>query len=1000
MKRLIAAFASCLTLTLGLSVSAPPASADASWNYANVAFTSDDGFGTAATITVYNLRVTGSSALGYVGFTDSRGRYYCYTSDFTGLTATWVPGSFAPCRGSVTFSVSPTGELTLSSIGLSVAGTLFTIPGNNVAQGAKFPPEITCIATLVGSSSAKVTFTDPGSGATAYTVTSTPALPATASQTLTGNQIAVDGLSAGSSYTFVVTATGGSAAPGTCSGSVDTPALPAKPVGQVSLGVITGAPASAEREYTLSATTVTPPGWSLVWSSSKGSPMTPHGSAACNQTLTAKPQWKQGSLTIPGDLLTVTATCSVPTPSIVSGLITGTTVTVNYTFPTTFEPGTVVMARYESDPRAVSGQVTLGSPVAGGRGGAASFAVPGLTASSGVRVQLWSVNGPIESGRNKWYLIPGQAVNHPFTISYGQSSVNALVGATIPADTPTVTPASAGPFTFATAQTLPASITLNPSTGVISGMARVPVTHWQVAIGATDPSGHAEREIITFTFSMPPAGSTAATRYPDVASAPIGVPLSVLPSFAAPGETFTLDAASTSAGLRINASTGEITWTPAAPIGPRSVAVTVTANGLSSRVAPFIITVTPTPPTTAQSTAAAASTSTGGGGSTGAGGGSSGSVGSGSGNPCLAPNGSLYANFTGSVGSTLTMAPNTFGMPVPSSFTVTKGALPAGVRLDGTVGVISGTPEQANGGQGAIEITTTWPDGTQRASDINIAIDDPHHAVNYPNQVIGSVGHPLTITPLPINAQGSTRFTLACGSLPPGTSLNPNSGLIAGTPTVLDQRPIPLRVRMTDSYGWVDASLLLVVNPGVTPWLAYPEYMQIGVGRAATITPTRSGLGTVKEYRIRGDIPKGMRFSHRTGSLTGTGLIHDGIIYEPTIVAIGADGNILTSTWVSITVIKPAVPMRVAARSAARTVRATRTVLVTKIKHPSYVRLTASVACRHCSFRFNAKTGRLVVRTAKSTRKVAVTIVGQPTTARTKVAFAGHVWSRTWRVRH
>ena len=404
----------------------------------------------------------------------------------------------------------------------------------------------------------------------------------------------------------------------------------------------------------------------------------------------------------------------------------------------------------------------------------------------------------------------------------------------------------------------------------------------------------------------------------------------------------------------------------------------------------------PNPQPTAPSTSPGSTDSTNA-ASTGGGGASSGSTGSGSGiNPCLAPNGTLYADMAGSVGSTITAAPNTFGMPVPSSFSITKGSLPPGVRLDGTFGVISGTPERPNGGIGPVQITARWPDGTSRTSDITFAVDDPSHAVNYPNRIIGSVGQPATISPLPINTQGTTRYAVVCGTLPAGTLFNERTGVISGTPTITDERPVPLRVRMTDGYGWVDASLLFVVNSGVTPWLAYPEYMQIGVGRRVSIVPTRTGLPPVSRYWISAGLPAGLTFSTKTGAITGSSVVHDGIIYEPTIMAIGTDGKPVASTWVSITVIKPAVPMRVSARNATKRLNRAHTVLVTKVKHPSFVTLTATVRCTACSTSFNKRTGRLVVTTRKGTKKVTVTIVGQPNTAKTRTSYAGHTWTRTW----
>jgi hypothetical protein len=815
---------------LGGVAMAGPALADTTWDFPSGSFTLTDIQSGSGTATINSVRITGTSATGTVNLTNG-GRSSCSTSTFSGLVAVFsLDGQYNPCHGTITFSVDSAGVLNITDSSVYIPSTLLSGPSKDSVQGTKYPPEIACTATPVGSSEVTLAWRDSGSGATQYGITASPSLPQLISITAGPNQTSIAGLQPGTKYTFTLTVVGPWTGSTTC--DAQTAAL-AGPVGTVTYGVITGtSDQNAQCEYTLSSD-APPPGWSVQWLVG-ALVITPHGSQPCGTTSTVTPQWIQAGLApIPGAPVTIAPKGFVATPVLdpyPSSRVSGNTVTVNYSFPTPFAAGTTAWAMYRLTATSTPlGPISLGSPPAGGSSGSASFTVAGLKPPKGVEVQLYATNGPITSVKGSWQTIPGGATTTPTT-------------PVVPMPPPT-----------------------------------------------------------------PPSGS------------------------------------------------------PGTP--------TVVGSGGTS------------------------------GASTGAGGGSSGSVGSGGGsNPCLAPNGTLYVDFAGSVGSTLTMAPNTFGLPVPQSFTVTKGSLPAGVRLDGTYGVISGTPERSNGGNGAIEITTTWPDGAVRASDFNIAIDDPHHAVNYPNRIVGSVGQPLTISPLPINAQGPETFALVCGALPAGMTFNAHTGVISGTPTAKDERPVPLRIRMTDSYGWVDSSLLFVVNDTAAPWLAYPEYIQIGVGRKVAIMPTRSGLPTVKRYWVSEGLPTGLHFSTKTGAITGTSVVHDGIIYEPTIMAIGADGKPVASTWVSITIVKPAIPMRVTSRPAAKQLKKGKSVLVAKVRHPSSAMLSAHVTCRACTFTFNKKTGKLVVTARKGTKKVTVRIVGQPTTAKAKTAFAGHIWTRTWSV--
>jgi hypothetical protein len=585
-----------------------------------------------------------------------------------------------------------------------------------------------------------------------------------------------------------------------------------------------------------------------------------------------------------------------------------------------------------------------------------------------------------------------------FTVNYAQQSVNALVGSAIN-DPATVLPAGLTGLRFAvTSGVLPAGLALDAATGAITGVPTTPVVS-QVVITVSFNS-RTTATTVAFTILPVPSGANAGLAYPNVAAAPATVPLSVLPSGAVTGQTFSLDAASLAAGMAIDPATGKITWTPkSTQRGTATVTVTVAANGTSATLAPFTITVVAAPATSRPATTPTTAAPSAGVAATGGTGGSSGASGSGQqADQCLAPNGTIYSDIHGSAGSTLTMAPNTIGLPIPASFTVTGGSLPSGVWLDGNAGVISGTPERSNGGQGAVEITTTWPDGTVRVSDFMIAIDDPHHAVNYPNRIIGSIGESVAVTPFEVNAVGATTYQLVCGELPPGLVLNAATGVVSGTPTGLVERPVPLRLRMTDSYGWVDSSFILVVDPGVTPWLRYPELAELGYGRKASIVPTRSGLPPSDSYRITGKLPRGLTLNAKTGVISGVAKVRNGLVYEPTITAIGVDGQPQVSTVPSMTVVKPAVPMRVTARPVTKALKRGSTIVVVRVKHPVASRLTTRVTCSSCTHSFNTKTGRMVVKVAKAGTTVKVRIVALPV-GKARTAYAGHVWTRIWRVR-
>jgi hypothetical protein len=261
--------------------------------------------------------------------------------------------------------------------------------------------------------------------------------------------------------------------------------------------------------------------------------------------------------------------------------------------------------------------------------------------------------------------------------------------------------------------------------------------------------------------------------------------------------------------------------------------------------------------------------------------------------PCLAEDGTLYPNQYSTVGSQLTMAPNTHGLGEATSFTVIGGALPPGMQLDRTYGVLFGVTSQA--GSWVTTVRAKLADGSTKTSQFTTRVDGDSQTLQYAAQNIGSVGAAIAIAPTTNAPVLGTTYELVCGQLPAGTRFDSRTGLITGTPTGVVSLPTPLRVAESSSSGRAAASFIFVVNKTGTTSFNYPAHPHVRAGKRVTIRPTVTGVGDIALFRMwKGKLPKGLRLSAATGVISGR-VAHRGPTHTITVVAVTKGGALLTA---------------------------------------------------------------------------------------------------------
>jgi hypothetical protein len=182
--------------------------------------------------------------------------------------------------------------------------------------------------------------------------------------------------------------------------------------------------------------------------------------------------------------------------------------------------------------------------------------------------------------------------------------------------------------------------------------------------------------------------------------------------------------------------------------------------------------------------------------------------GGGGGGAMSAPHDLQYAVGTGEVGSP-------YGPYSPSvSGTVTgysvSPALPSGLTLDPTSGVISGTPLAASSGTTYTVTASNVAGATTAVLTFEILVPPPT-ALAYPSPVTGTVG--AALTPLVPTLTGHADAFTVGPPLPAGLMLDPVTGIVSGTPTSA-RPPLTYTVIASNVAGALTKSqFLLTVDP-------------------------------------------------------------------------------------------------------------------------------------------------------------------------------------------
>jgi len=277
----------------------------------------------------------------------------------------------------------------------------------------------------------------------------------------------------------------------------------------------------------------------------------------------------------------------------------------------------------------------------------------------------------------------------------------------------------------------------------------------------------------------------------------------------------------------------------------------------------------------------------------------------------------------GNVGTAYSASVAATGAVGTTTYTVNSGALPASghITLNAASGAISGTPYAADAGTSTFTIKVTDQYGdTATSGSLSINITAPTLTFSTPSAA-APVGTAYSSSAAANGAAGTATYSLASGALPASGHLvlNTSTGAITGTPYAADDGPYTFTVKVTDQYGDTATSGTLSITVA-SPAISFPISLPGGnVGTAYSASVAGSGPVGATTYVVNsGALPASghVTLNAATGAITGTPYAADAGTSTFTIKVTDQYGDTATSGPLSITITAPAITFATPAATA------------------------------------------------------------------------------------
>ena len=220
---------------------------------------------------------------------------------------------------------------------------------------------------------------------------------------------------------------------------------------------------------------------------------------------------------------------------------------------------------------------------------------------------------------------------------------------------------------------------------------------------------------------------------------------------------------------------------------------------------------------------------------------------------------------TGNVSISYSQTLAATGGLTPYTWSISSGALPAGLTLNAATGVVSATPTATGTSTFTVQVQEA---GLATATkSLTIAIYAPL-AVSTASLANGIVGISYSQTLAATGGLTPYTWSISSGTLPGGLTLNATTGVISGTPTAAGTSTVTVRAQDANS-AMATKALTIVIYAPLAVSTASLATGNVSISYSQTLAAT-GGLTPYTWSISSGTLPAGLTLNAATGVVSGT----------------------------------------------------------------------------------------------------------------------------------